>query len=187
MKRGSVLMAVLATIALSLAAGCSSSSKSASSASSTTTAGASSGSSTTAGSSSSSSSSSSKVDCTKVKAAGAVLIVDPQKLAGLKSADAYALIKDGTVTYDPDEFAAALDDLKPLEGVSLGGLPHSESVTQAIDAYAQANDLAKQALASADPASSSAGQQLAQQVSDTASFLGHQTVISEAISAAHCD
>ncbi len=182
MKRGSVLLAVAVAIALSSTAGCSSSSKSTSPPSSSTTV-SSAGSSTTGASSDSSS----QVDCTKVKAAGAELVVEPQKLAGLKTADAYALIKDGTVSYDPDTFAAALNDLKSLEGVDLGSLPHSESVTQAIDAYIQANDLAKQALATSDPAASAPGQQLAQQVSDTAAFLGHQTVISEAMTAAHCD
>ena len=115
-------MALVLITALAVA-GCSSSAKKAASdaaqkalASTTTSGSSSGGSSTTAGGSTG------KVDCAKVKAAMPDFIVAVQHLASLKSADTYALVQDGTVQFDPDTFATAVDDMRSLESVNLAPL-----------------------------------------------------------------
>ena len=124
------------------------------------------------------------VDCTAVKAAAAKFIVEVQYLAQLKNKDAYALIKDGTVSFDPTQMAADLETLRALEDVDISPLQPAGAVKKSLDTYAQANDLAKQNLAVDDPFTQAKGQELADLTSNIADFLGGQAAISEAISKA---
>ncbi len=184
MRRYTTALVLVTAVAL---AGCSSSAhKAASDAAkqalaSTTTSGSSSGDSSTTASGSTG-----KVDCAKVKAAMPDFIVAVQHLAALKSADDYALIQNGTIQFDPDTFATAVDNMRSLEGVDLAPLQSPGAVKKALDNYAKADALAKTALASSDPWSTPEAQQLATQLADTASFLGGQTALGEAASEAHC-
>ena len=72
------------------------------------------------------------VDCTKVKAAVAKIIVSVQLLAQLHDPETVAAVKSRTMgDVDPDAFLAALKDLHALDGqTSVMGDPKA-----AIDAY----------------------------------------------------
>ena len=119
-----------------------------------------------------------------MKTAAATFLVQVQYLAQLRTKDAYALIKDGTVHFDPAEMAGIIDDLRPLEGVDISSLQPDGAVKKALDNYAAANDLAKQNLAVDDPFTQAKGQELADMTKDIAGFLGGQAAISEAMSKA---
>jgi hypothetical protein len=118
------------------------------------------------------------IDCAALRAAQAHLIVPIQYLSQLKGPAGYELITSHTITLDTAQVADALETLHRLDSTS--GV--SGSPAQAINTYQQANDLAKSALATPNPAASPEGQQLATLVSDTAKFLGGQATISAAYS-----
>jgi len=182
MRRYLAVFLLTSSLALAGCGGSSNHTTAGAQASSSTTAGGSSGGSSTT--TSGSGSGSGDVDCTAVKAAAATFIVEVQYLAQLKDKDAYALIKNGTVSFDPTKMAADLETLRTLEDVDISPLQPSGAVKKSLDTYAQANDLAKQNLAVDDPFTQAKGQELADLTSNVADFLGGQAAISEAISKA---
>jgi len=180
MRRFLAVFLLIPALALSACGGSSKHSTATKDSSTTTASGSESGS----ASSSTTSGGSGDVDCTAVKTAAAHFIVEVQYLAQLRDKDAYALIKDGTVGFDPTKMADDIETLRGLEDVDISPLQPAGAVKKALDNYEQANDLAKQNLAVDDPFTQAKGQQLADLTANTADFLGGQTAISEAISKA---
>ncbi len=122
------------------------------------------------------------VDCTKVKAAVADILVSVQLLAQLHDPDGVAAVKSKTIgNFDPDQFLADLKDLHALDGqTSVMGDPKA-----AIDAYEQAGQAAK-VLFAADPVTQADIDTYNKSVGTLTEFLGHQTAIAGAMDAAHC-
>ena len=122
------------------------------------------------------------VDCTKVKAAVAKIVVSVQLLAQMRDPDGVAAVKSKTIgDFDPDEFLAALKDLHALDGqTSVLGDPKA-----AIDAYEQAGQAAKTLFAT-DPVTQAAVDEYNKSVGTITDFLGHQGAIAGAMDAAGC-
>jgi hypothetical protein len=122
------------------------------------------------------------VDCTKVKAALAKIIVSVQLLAQIHDPAAVEAFKSKAIgDLDPDEFLAALKDLHALDGqTSVMGDPKA-----AIDAYEAAGQAAK-TLFAASPVTQADVDTYNQSVGSLTDFLGHQTAIAGAMDSAHC-
>jgi hypothetical protein len=122
------------------------------------------------------------VDCTKVKAALADIIVSVQLLAQIHDPAGVDAVKSKTIgDFDPDTFLAALKDLHALDGqTSPLGDPKA-----AVDAYEAAGQAAK-ALFAKSPATQADIDTYNQSVGSLTEFLGHQTAIAGAMDAAHC-
>ena len=122
------------------------------------------------------------VDCTKVKAAVAKIVVSVQLLAQMHDPDGVAAVKSKTIgDFDPDEFLAALKDLHALDGqTSVLGDPKA-----AIDAYEAAGQAAKTLFARirSRRRPSTTTTRASAAITD---FLGHQGAIAGAMDAADC-
>ncbi len=123
------------------------------------------------------------VDCAKVKAALADLIVPLQLMAQIHDPATADSFKAGSIgpKLDPDKILADLHDLHALDGVSSPlGDPKS-----AIDAYEGAGQALKTLFATS-PTTQAAVDTYNQQVGDLTAFLMHQSAISGAMDQAHC-
>ena len=123
------------------------------------------------------------VDCTKVKAALADLIVPIQLMAQLQDPSTVADLKAGTIgpKLDPDKLLADLHDLHELDGVSSPlGDPKA-----AIEAYESAVGALKTLFAKSPPTQADIDA-YKKQVGDMSAFLMHQAAISGAMDQAHC-
>lgn len=122
------------------------------------------------------------VDCAKVKAAAAKIIVSVQLLAQMRDPSGVEAVKSGTVgNLDLDEFLAALKDLHALDGqTSVMGDPKA-----AIDAYEKAGEAAKTLFAT-DPVTQDAIDAYNTNVGKLTDFLGHQGAIAGAMDSAGC-
>jgi hypothetical protein len=123
------------------------------------------------------------VDCAKVTAALATLIVPLQLMAQVQDPSMVGTLKAGTSgpKVDPDQVLAALHDLHELDGVSspLG------SPKEAIDAYEDAAGALKTLLAKDSPTQADVDAYNAH-IGDLSAFLMHQSAISGAMGEAHC-
>ena len=122
------------------------------------------------------------VDCTKVKAALAKIIVSVQLLAQIHDPAAVEALKSKTIgNVDPDEFLAALADLHALDGqTSVMGDPKA-----AVDAYEAAGQAAKTLFAKSTVTQADIDT-YNQSVGSLTDFLGHQTALAGAMDSAHC-
>ncbi len=122
------------------------------------------------------------VDCTKVKAALANIIVPVQLLAQIHDPASVEALKSKTIgNVDPDAFLAALADLHALDGqTSVMGDPKA-----AIDAYEAAGQAAKTLFAKSAVTQADVDA-YNQTVGSLTDFLGHQTALAGAMDAAHC-
>lgn len=124
----------------------------------------------------------STLDCAKIKAAGADMIVAVQLLAQLTTPDNVELVKSKTIgNLDLDAFLADMHELHALDAYpSVLGDPKA-----AIDAYEKAATAAK-VLFATEPVTQAAIDTYNQNVGTLTDFLGHQAAISAAMDAAHC-
>ena len=122
------------------------------------------------------------VDCAKVKAATAKIIVSVQLLAQMRDPAGVEAVKSGTIgNFDPDEFLAALKDLHALDGqTSVMGDPKA-----AIEAYEKAGEAAKTLFAT-NPVTQAAIDTYNTNVGTVTEFLGHQGAIAGAMDSAGC-
>jgi ABC-type glycerol-3-phosphate transport system substrate-binding protein len=124
------------------------------------------------------------VDCAAVTAALEGFGLDLQLMAQLRTPAQYALIKDGTLSLDPDKTLAHIEALRALEGFEIQGT--TTSVEEALDVYEEAAQLTKENLAAADPFADAKGDELAALTEDVGAFLGGQLPIGMALDAAGC-
>ena len=122
------------------------------------------------------------VDCAKIKAAAAEIIVPVQLLAQMRDPAGVEAVKSGTIgNFDPDKFLAALNELHALDGqTSVLGDPKA-----AIEAYEKAGEAAKTLFAT-DPVTQDAIDTYNTNVGTITAFLGHQGAIAGAMDAAGC-
>ena len=122
------------------------------------------------------------VDCAKVKAATAKIIVSVQLLAQMRDPAGVEAVKSKTIgNLDLDEFLAALKDLHALDGQSsVLGDPKA-----AIDAYEKAGEAAKTLFAT-NPVTQDAIDTYNTNVGTITEFLGHQGAIVGAMDTAGC-
>jgi glucose/arabinose dehydrogenase len=123
------------------------------------------------------------VDCTKVKAALADLIVPIQLMAQIHDPSAVDSFEKGTIgpKLDPDKILADLADLHALDSVSTPlGDPKA-----AISAYEDTANALKTLFATS-PATQAAVDTYNQHVGEMTTFLMHQSAISAAMDEAHC-
>ena len=120
------------------------------------------------------------VDCTALSGDnGATYTVGIQFLAQMRSQDTVDMIKNGTVTYDPDVMGGILTKLKALDGHGVLGDPGKD-----LDVFIAANDKARDILAVSGPVPQSMFDDLATVEGDVGSFIGRQISISAAYSEA---
>lgn len=124
------------------------------------------------------------VDCAAVTAALEGFGLDLQLMAQLRTPSQYALIKDGTLSLDPDKTLANIEVLRALEAFEIQGT--TTSVEEALDVYEDAAQLTKENLAAADPFADAKGDELAALTEDVGAFLGGQLPIGMAFDAAGC-
>lgn len=121
------------------------------------------------------------IDCTKLKAAAAQLLM-VQFLAQLKDADTIAQVKARTIgNLDLDAFLAAMQDLHALDSVQS---PFGDAKAS-IAVYEKAARAAK-VLFATDPMTQAAIDTYNENVGTLTDFLGHQVAISGAMDAAGC-
>lgn len=122
------------------------------------------------------------VDCAKIKAATAKIIVSVQLLAQFRDPAGVEAVKSGTIgNLNLDEFLAALKDLHALDGqTSVMGDPKA-----AIDAYEKAGEAAK-TLFAMNPVTQDAIDTYNTNVGTITEFLGHQSAIAGAMDSAGC-
>jgi hypothetical protein len=122
------------------------------------------------------------IDCGAIDGVTDTFGLGVQILAQLQTQDQYDLVKEGTLTFDVDEFDAALQVLGPLAAIEtpLG------SVAESLDFYAGVNSLARENLAVNDPFTEAKGNELLALNEDIGAFLGHQAPINFAITEAGC-
>jgi len=118
------------------------------------------------------------VDCTAMSGdSAATYTVGVQLLAQLRSQDSVDLIKNGTVSYDPDAMGKILTKLKSLAGHGVLGDPGKD-----IDVYIAANDKARDILAVSGPVPQAMFDDLSTIEGDVGSFIGRQVSINAAYS-----
>jgi hypothetical protein len=118
------------------------------------------------------------VDCTALTGDDAgTYTIGLQLMAQMRSQAVIDSMKSGGATYDPDIMEGILTKLKTLAGHDILGDPGPD-----VDFYIEANNMAREILATSGPVPQSMFDDLAAFQGDAAEFLGHQLTINSAYS-----